>query len=175
MSWVLVAAREAHQMADCIHRFDPRFWTVNFPRPMLGCVVASAPDALRVDASFQRREDLCGLIWDAVDRWDHPLLAYATARDFRRCQLSFRWRSAGVKPLDAVHGPVLTIEGRDAAGAARTWYVRLWNYASGAPEDAQIMLDFAALDGGFFVARRGRPGFCGRYRADVYLAGRARL
>ena len=43
----------------------------------------------------------------------------------------FRWRSGGVKPLDAVHGPTLTIEGRDADGAARSWFVRLWNYAEG--------------------------------------------
>lgn len=161
MSWALVSERGEQQAADFIHRFDPRFWTVNFPRPMLGCVVASAVDALRVDVSFQRREDLCGLIWEAEDRWDHPLLRYETARDFRRCQLEFRWRSGGLKPLDAVNGPVLTIEGRDAGGAARTWYVRLWNYASGTPEDAGISLDFGALDGGFLLPGEADPVFAG--------------
>src|SRR3546814_10609589 len=94
-------------------------------------------DALRVEAVFYNRQDLAGLIWEAEDRWDHPLLAYETRRDFRHTQLRFRWRSGGVKPLDALHGPTLTIEGRDAGGAARAWYVRLWNYAVGPAEDAR--------------------------------------
>jgi uncharacterized protein (TIGR02217 family) len=132
-----------------VKRFDARYWTVNFPRPMMASVTTTGPNALRVDASFYRKDDLAGLIWEAEDRWDHPLLAYETARDFRRCRLSFRWRSEGLKPLDAGYGPTLTIEGRDAGGAARTWYVRLWNYADGEPEDAAISLDFAALAGGW--------------------------
>ena len=36
---------------------------------------------------FYRKDELAGLIWEAEDRWDHPLLAYETARDFRRCRL----------------------------------------------------------------------------------------
>lgn len=132
-----------------VKRFDPRYWTVNFPRPMMACVTTVAPDALRVDAIFYSKDELAGLIWEAEDRWDHPLLAYETARDFRRCRLRFRWRSAGLKPLDAAHGPTLTIEGRDAGGAARSWYVRLWNYAQGGPEDAAIDVDFGTVAGGW--------------------------
>src|SRR3546814_11293760 len=85
----------------------------------MASVVATASDALRVEAVFHNRQDLAGLIWEAEDRWDHPLLAYETGRDFRHTQLRFRWRSDGVKPLDALHGPTLTIEGRDAGGAPR--------------------------------------------------------
>ena len=132
-----------------VKRFDARYWTVNFPRPMIASAVTTGPHALRVEALFYRKDELAGLIWEAEDRWDHPLLAYETARDFRRCQLRFRWRSSGLKPLDAVHGPTLTIEGRDPAGAPRSWYVRLWNYAAGDPEDAVIALDFGALAGGW--------------------------
>lgn len=132
-----------------VKRFDARYWTVNFPRPMMASAVTTGPHALRVDALFYRKDDLAGLIWESEDRWDHPLLAYQTERDFRRCRLSFRWRSAGLKPLDAVHGPTLTIEGRDAEGVARSWFVRLWNYAEGDSEDAEIRLDFAALAGGW--------------------------
>src|SRR3954465_15035052 len=132
-----------------VKRFDARYWTVNFPRPMMASVVTTGPNALRVDALFYRKDELAGLIWEAVDRWDHPLLAYETMRDFRRCRLSFRWRSAGLKPLDAVHGPTLTIEGRGGDGAARSWFVRLWNYAEGTSEDAAIDLDFGALAGGW--------------------------
>ena len=161
MLWSLAEKREEHQAQDFIHRFDPRFWTVNFPRPMLGCVVATAADALRCEVQFQRREDLCGLEWASADKWDHPLLGYETARDYRRCRLKFRWRSGGVKPLDAVHGPTLTVEGRDAAGIPRSWFVRLWNYASGTPEDAEITLDFAALDGGFLLPGEADPVFAG--------------
>jgi hypothetical protein len=132
-----------------VKRFDPRYWTVNFPRPMMASVTTTAADALRVECVFYRANDLAGLIWEAEDRWDHPLLSYETSREFATCRLSFRWRSGGVRALDAVDGPTLTIEGRDQAGQARSWYVRLWNYAVGTPVDAQISLDFAALAGGW--------------------------
>ena len=130
-------------------RFAPTHWTVNFPRPMMASVVTTAPDALRVDAVFYGSGDLAGLIWEAEDKWSHALLAYETDRDFRDCVLRFRWRSGGLRRLDQTHGPTLTIEGRDAAGDARAWYVRLWNYASGGPEDAVITLDFSAIRSGF--------------------------
>jgi len=161
MGWALVAAGEPHHRKGWIKRFDPRFWTVDFPRPMMAGIVTPAPDALRVDAVFYNREDLAGLIWEAQDRWDHPLLAYETRRDFRHVQLMFRWRSGGVKPLDALHGPTLTIEGRDAAGSPRAWYVRLWNYAEGMGEDAVVTLDFDALDGGFLLPGEADPVWAG--------------
>jgi uncharacterized protein (TIGR02217 family) len=154
-------AARGEQATDLVSRFDPVFWTVNFPRPMMAAVTTTAPDALRVDAVFYARDDLAGLIWDSVDAHDHPLLGYETVRDYRDCRLSFRWRSGGVLPLDAVNGPVLTIEGRDAAGEPRSWYVRLWNYATGTPEDAAVAIDFARLDGGFLL-----PG-----EADAVWAG----
>ena len=91
----LTAARSA-QSASVMTRFDPMFWTVNFPRPMMAAVTTIAPDALRVDAVFYNRDDLAGLIWESEDRHDHPLLRYETGRDYRGCRLSFRWRSAGV-------------------------------------------------------------------------------
>jgi uncharacterized protein (TIGR02217 family) len=144
-----LAAPGSAKMLGTVKRFDARFWTVNFPRPMMASVITTGPNALRVDAVFYKADDLAGLIWESEDRHDHPLLAYETSRDFRGCRLKFRWRSGGVKALDALHGPTLTIEGRDAAGQPRAWYVRLWNYAAGAPEDAVVTLDFAALGGGW--------------------------
>ncbi|MCA3255194.1 MAG: DUF2460 domain-containing protein [Alphaproteobacteria bacterium] len=148
--WLAGAADGAAAPQDRIKRFDPRFWTVNFPRPMLASVVTTGPAALRVDLRFLRADDVAGLIWESEDRFDHPLTAYATARDYRGCVLRFRWRGTGaVRGLDAVDGPVLTVEGRDAAGVARTWYVRLWNHAVGAPGDAVVTLDFDALASGF--------------------------
>ena len=104
-----------------VKRFDARYWCVDFPRPMMASAVTIGPNALRAEAVFYRADDLAGLIWEAEDRWDHPLLRYETSRDFRRCTLTFRWRSGGVKGLDVEHGPTLTIEGRDEAGAARSW------------------------------------------------------
>ncbi|MEM8696499.1 MAG: DUF2460 domain-containing protein, partial [Pseudomonadota bacterium] len=144
-----------------IKRFDPRFWTVDFPRPMMASVVTTASDALRIDAVFYNSDDLAGLIWESEDRWDHPLIGYETRRDYRGCRLSFHWRSSGIMPLDAINGPTLTIEGRDASGAARSWYVRLWNYASGTPDDAVIALDFDALDGGFLLPGEADPVWAG--------------
>lgn len=153
--WLCDARRD--QTKSHIQRFDPRFWTVNFPRPMMASVVTRAPDALRVDVQFYDRDALAGLIWESEDRFDHVLLAYAHDRDYSRTTLRFRWRSQGVKPLDAVHGPTLTIEGRDADGNARSWYVRLWNYAIGTSEDAVITLPFSALAGGFQLPDEADP------------------
>lgn len=161
MGWALVANREPHHRSGWIKRFDARFWTVDFPRPMMASVVTTAADALRVEAVFYNKHDLAGLIWEAEDRWDHVLLAYETKRDFRRTVLRFRWRSGGVKPLDALHGPTLTIEGRDAGGSPRAWYVRLWNYAVGSGEDAVVTLDFGALKGGFLLPGEADPVWAG--------------
>lgn len=144
-----------------VKRFDPRYWTVDFPRPMMAAITTPAPDAMKADAVFYRTDDLAGLIWEAEDRHDHPLLAYETARDFSGLTLSFRWRSTGLMPLDAVNGPTLTIEGRDAAGIRRSWYVRLWNYARGTPQDARIALDFDALAGGFLLPQEADPVWVG--------------
>ncbi len=44
-------------------------------------------------------------------------------------------------------------QGRDASGTARSWFARLWNYASGSPQDADIHLDFGDLQSGW-----GLPG-----------------
>jgi uncharacterized protein (TIGR02217 family) len=156
-----LCAERRGQVEGVVSRFDAMFWTVNFPRPMMASVVTTAPDALRVDAVFYRQDDLAGLIWEAEDRHDHPLLSYATDRDFRGCRLRFRWRSAGVTALDAVNGPVLTIEGRDAAGEPRAWYVRLWNYAVGEPGDALVSIDFASVEGGFLLPGEADPVFAG--------------
>ena len=143
-------------------RFDPRYWTVDFPRPMMAAVTTEGADALVVDLAFLRRGDLAGLIWESADRWSHPLLALETNRDYRGTTLVFRWRASGsVQRLDAVNGPVLTIEGRDASGAPRSWYVRLWNYAEGAGDDALIALDFDALSGGFLLPSEADPVFAG--------------
>lgn len=131
-------------------RFDPRFWTVNFPAPMMAALTTSHDDRLLATFVFQTRRDLAGIIWSSDDTYDHPLLQYETSKDYRGLSLTFRWFSTGnIMALDALNGPVLTIEGRDASGIATSWYVRLWNYAVGTPTDARITLDFAALRSGF--------------------------
>lgn len=177
MAFWLASKREG-QASDWIQRFDPRFWTVNFPRPMMASVVTTAPDALRINAAFLRRADLAGLIWESEDRFDHPLLAYQTDRDYSHTALSFHWRSSGVIGLDAVHGPTLTIEGRDETGAPHVWYVRLWNYAVGAPDDALITLPFSNLLGGFMLPDEADPVWPGDIDRmfislvpDSYIAG----
>jgi len=153
--WLVDARRD--QESGFVKRFSPPYWTVNFPRPMMASVVTVGADALRVDAVFHTSGDLAGLIWDSADLWDHPLLRYETRRDYSGCVLAFRWRSGGLKPLDAVHGPTLTIEGRNAAGEARAWYVRLWNHAQGDPQDALVTLDFDTLVGGYMLPEEADP------------------
>jgi uncharacterized protein (TIGR02217 family) len=156
-------AQQADQGASrWVRRFDPRWWLVDFPRPMMASAVTSGPDTLVVTFEFQRRADLAGLIWESADRWSHPLCALETQRDYRGLLWRFRWQAQGdLLPLDAINGPVLTIEGRDAGGAARTWYVRLWNYAQGTPLDAEIRLDFDALAGGFLLPAEADPVWAG--------------
>lgn len=124
---------------------------------MMASVVTTAPDALRVDAVFYNSDDLAGLIWDSTDTLDHPLLAYETVKDYSRLSWQFHWKSSGIMPLDAVNGPTLTIEGRDALGNPRAWYIRLWNYASGTPTDAQISIEFSKLEGGFLLPGEADP------------------
>jgi uncharacterized protein (TIGR02217 family) len=149
------------QDSSPVMRFDPRFWTVNFPRPMMASVVTTGAESLRADGVFYNANDLAGLIWDSEDTLDHPLLAYETNRDYRRLTLSFRWKSQGIMPLDAINGPTLTISGRDATGQPKSWYVRLWNYATGSPTDAQITLKFSTLKGGFLLPGEADPVFAG--------------
>lgn len=155
----LATAGDQHR-TDWVKRFATRLWTVDFARPMMAAVTAPAADRLRVDLDFLSRRDLAGLIWASEDRWSHPLLRLATDRDYRRVVLAFDWvGGAGLMPLDAVNGPTLTIEGRDAQGVAQTWYVRLWNYAVGTPLAARIELDFGMLRAGF--GTDGEPVFTG--------------
>ena len=118
MAFWLARQRDG-QDSEWIQRFDPRFWTVNFPRPMMASVVTTAPDALRVDVEFHRRSDLAGLIWESEDRFDHPLLAYKTDRDYSRTTLRFRWTSSGILPLDApllIAGLAPGLKGANASG-----------------------------------------------------------
>ncbi len=150
-----LAAKRTGQESDFIQRFDPRFWTVDFPRPAMASAIVPAPDKLRVDCEFHHKGELAGLIWESEDRFDHPLLAYETQRDYAHCVLRFHWQSGGIVALDQPDGPTLTIEGRDAAGSPRSWYVRLWNYATGSPTDAQVELPFSTLESGW--ALPGEP------------------
>jgi uncharacterized protein (TIGR02217 family) len=141
-----------------VKRFAPADWTVDFPRGAMASTVTSADErGLAVEAQFLRKGDLIGLIYESEDRHSHPARARETRRDFSHCQLSFRWKSTGLIALDAVNGPTLTIEGRDAAGQPKSWFVRLWNYASGSSTDAFIMLDFDEIDGGYLLPDEADP------------------
>jgi len=133
-----------------VKRFDPKHWTIDFPRGTIASMITS-PDGhgLKVEAEFLRKGDLVGLIFESEDRFAHPAHARETSRDYSRTKLAFRWQSSGAMPLDQVNGPTLTIEGRDSAGNPRSWFVRLWNYAQGTGEDAIVTLDFDAMDGGY--------------------------
>lgn len=148
MAFWLASERRAQQ-ASYIQRFDPRFWTVNFPRPAMASVITTAPDAMQIDIELHHEGELVGLIWETHDALDHPLLAYASNADYSHTSLSFRWQSQGVIPLDQANGPTLTIEGYDSSGQPMTWYVRLWNYAVGSPDDAIVTLPFSHLESGY--------------------------
>ncbi len=145
-----------------IQRFDPAYWTLNFPSPMMGALTTVGAAGLQADFHFLTQNDIAGIIWDSVDALDHPLRAYETKRDYRGLTLAFRWRQQGdAIPLDGINGPVLTLEGRDARGVAKSWYVRLWNYAVGAADDAVVTLAFDALAGGYSLPADADPVWAG--------------
>ncbi|HUG46430.1 MAG TPA: DUF2460 domain-containing protein [Sphingomicrobium sp.] len=153
---------DAPVIETSVKRFDPLHWSVDFPRGTIASTVTSADGhGLKVEAEFLRKGDLVGLIYDSEDSHAHPAHARETSRDYSRTKLSFRWQSSGAIALDQINGPTLTIEGRDAAGIARTWFVRLWNYAQGSGEDALITLDFDALEGGYGLPADSDPVFAG--------------
>ena len=145
-----------------VKRFDPLHWTVDFPLGTVASAINSADGhGIAVTCEFLRLGDLVGLIFEGKDSHAHPAHARETAHDYSHTTLSFRWQSTGVMPLDQINGPTLTIEGRDENGNARSWYVRLWNYAQGTGEDAQITLDFDALDGGYSLPADADPVYAG--------------
>jgi len=51
----LAPAGSAKQLGT-VKRFDPVYWTVDFPRPMMASVVTAGAHALRVDAVFHRAD-----------------------------------------------------------------------------------------------------------------------
>jgi uncharacterized protein (TIGR02217 family) len=141
-----------------VKRFDPLHWRVDFPLGTVASVVTTSDGhGLQVEAEFLRKGDLVGLIFESQDGRAHPAHARETNRDYSHTELSFRWQSSGAIPLDEVNGPTLTIEGRDADGNARSWFVRLWNYASGTPEDATVSIDFDGLEAGFSLPDDSDP------------------
>ena len=141
-----------------VKRFAAADWTVDFPRGAMASAVTTADErGLTVEAHFLRKGDLVGLIYDSEERQSHPARARETRRDYSHCQLSFRWKSTGLIALNAVNGPTLTIEGRDADGDPKSWFVRLWNYAEGRSTDAVVTLDFDNLDGGYLLPGEADP------------------
>lgn len=141
-----------------VKRFAAPDWTVDFPRGAMASTI-TGPDekSLTVEAHFLRRGDLIGLIYESEDRHSHPARSRETRRDYSHCRLQFRWRSTGLVALDAVNGPTMTIEGRDAGGEPKSWFVRLWNYAEGSATDALVSLDFDNLDGGYTLPAEADP------------------
>ena len=130
-----------------IRRFEPAYWTVNFPISMMATVITTGPNSLRVKALFRRAGDLMGLIWEVEDRDSAGTFAYPRRKDFRGCVLQFDWQSSGVRALDEAQGPNLVVE--TYAGA--TFNIRLWNYAiSGTPDNCRIRMVFdETTQGGF--------------------------
>jgi uncharacterized protein (TIGR02217 family) len=141
---------EAPIVQTYVKRFDPLHWMVDFPRGTIASVVTAADGhGLTVQCEFLRKGDLVGLIYESEDSFAHAAHARETNQDYSHCALNFHWVSDGIIPLDALNGPTLTIEGTDANGNGRSWFVRLWNYATGTPTDADVTIDFDRLDGGF--------------------------
>ncbi|GER07177.1 hypothetical protein GCM10007972_18030 [Iodidimonas muriae] len=131
-----------------IRRFEPAWWHVDFPLPMMATVVTTGPDALRVMATFRTNRDLMGLIWPTEDTIDHGLYAWPRRKDYRGIVFEFDWLSAGIRSMDRLQSVTLTVE----TYAGPTHFVRIWNYATaGTPDDCHIrvVLDETTKSGFF--------------------------
>lgn len=135
-----------------IKRFEPSHWTVDCPRGSMASVVSFPGEArLEVHARFARKGDIVGLIFDSEDRHVHVAHRREHAQDYSNTTLSFCWETAGLIALDAINGATLTIEGHDASGSPKSWYVRLANYAEILSQKTRITLPFDRLDGGYLL------------------------
>ena len=66
-----------------LKRFDPLYWTVDFPRGTFASVVTTADGhGLSVQCEFLRKGDLVGLIWESEDTHAHPAHRRETSRDY---------------------------------------------------------------------------------------------
>jgi hypothetical protein len=142
-----LASREDRLRTETRTRFDPIFWTTNFPSTMMASVRKTAANAVKMDAVFFERGHLAGLIWESVDAVDHPTTAYDTKKDYRNTVLNFDYALTGdVKAIDEVEGVVLTIEGRDSGGSPKTYYLQLYFCrTSGTGTNGHCTLDFSDL------------------------------
>jgi uncharacterized phage protein (TIGR02218 family) len=132
-----------------IRRFEPAYWTVDFPIAMMATVVTTGPNSLRMKALFRTNRDLMGLIWEIEDRDDHGAYAYPRRKDYRGCVLEFDWASSGIRPMDRLQSVTLTVE----TFTHGTHFVRIWNYAtSGTPDNCHVRIVFDdTTRSGFFA------------------------
>ncbi|MBK5911471.1 hypothetical protein CCR85_08200 [Rhodothalassium salexigens] len=131
---------------DTIRRFEPAYWHVDFPLPMMATVVTTGPDSLRVMATFRTNRDLMGLIWPTEDGIDHGLYAWPRRKDYRGIELAFDWQATGIRAMDRLQGVTLTVETYQGP----PHYVRLWNYATAGTPDAchiRMVLDETTRSG----------------------------
>jgi uncharacterized phage protein (TIGR02218 family) len=125
--------------AGTIRRFEPAYWTVDFPIAMMATVVTTGPNALRMKALFRTNRDLMGLIWEVEDRDDHGAYAYPRRKDYRGCVLEFDWASSGIRRMDKLQSVTLTVETFNSG----THFIRIWNYkTSGTPDACHIRIVF---------------------------------
>lgn len=122
-----------------IRRFEPAYWTVDFPISMMATIVTTGTNGLRLKALYRTNRDLMGLIWDVEDRDDHGAYAYPRRKDYRGCVLEFDWASSGIRRMDKLQSVTLTVE----TFTGGTHFVRIWNYkTSGTPDACHIRLVF---------------------------------
>lgn len=132
-----------------IRRFEPAYWTVDFPLAMMATLITTGPNALRMKAVFRTNRDLMGLIWEVEDKVDHGAYAYPRRKDYRGCVLEFDWASSGIRPMDRLQSVTLTVE----TYASGTHFVRIWNYrTAGTPDACHIRMVFdASTRSGFYA------------------------
>lgn len=132
-------------------RFAPKYWRIDGPRTM-SLSLTTTDTSLEAYFLSRTNQDLCGLIWDSVDKKNHKQLAYATNLDYRNCVWSF---DVEVSPnmaeiADPIKGLVLTVYGLDDQGYGYEWYVPIRHYSTAInARKARVTIDWATAKGGF--------------------------
>jgi hypothetical protein len=134
-------------VSGTLNRFAPAYWELDFNTGMNATLVTTGPSSFRLRTIFRTSNDLVGLFWRSVDRWDHPLFAYRTNLDYNGCVLDFDIAFPTSLPAlsDVTKG--LTITVTDIGGNPH--FVFVHNYqTSGGDYSGHIRLDFTNVKAG---------------------------
>ncbi len=142
-----LVTQQPASVGGTITKFQPAYWEIDFNTGMNATLVTTSSNSLRLRAIFRTSNDLVGVYWRSVDKWDHPLFAYRPSFDYTNCVLDFDISFPTSMPAmsDITKGLTLTVLDQ----GNNPYYVFVHNYqTSGGDYSGHIHLDFNTVKGG---------------------------